>query len=128
MLRTMLSGWRRYERDADARVRERFAQDAGKLRRGYGAPLWAMERFLHGSNRRVSERVAALRQDIEREFGVLTAAIDRVAGLARSGRRGTRPMRIRQAARSNPERLSIAGTGTNRRACRAGDRATRGCG
>jgi hypothetical protein len=80
MMRTMMAGWRRYEHDGDGRVRARFASEAAKLRRGYGAPLWAMERFLRQSNRRVSERIGALRRDIEREFGGLTVAIDRIAG------------------------------------------------
>jgi hypothetical protein len=80
MMRTMLTGWQRYKHDADTRVRARFAADADKLRRGYGAPLWAMERFLHDSNRRVSDRIRALRRDIEREFGGLTATIDRLVG------------------------------------------------
>ena len=80
MMRTMLAGWRRYKHDADARVRARFSADADKLRRGYGAPLWAMERFLRDSNRDVSERIGSLRRDIEHEFGGLTMAIDRVAG------------------------------------------------
>jgi radical SAM superfamily enzyme YgiQ (UPF0313 family) len=80
MMRTMLTGWRRYRRDGDGRVRARFAADGAKLRRGYGAPLWAMERFLRPSSRGMSERIGALRRDIEGEFGGITAAIDRVAG------------------------------------------------
>jgi len=82
MMRTMLAGWRRYGDDADARVRARFAADAAKLRGGYGAALFAMEKYLRESNRSVSDRVCALRQDIESEFGALTRAIDRVAGTA----------------------------------------------
>jgi radical SAM superfamily enzyme YgiQ (UPF0313 family) len=80
MMRTMLAGWRRYRDDADARVRARVAEDANKLRRGWGAALWAMERYLRASNRDVSDRIGALRRDIEREWGGMTTAIDRLVG------------------------------------------------
>ncbi len=80
MMRTMLTGWQRYGHDADARVRSRFAADARKLRNGYGAALWAMERYLRDSNERVSDRIKALRLDIERELGGWSALIDRVVG------------------------------------------------
>jgi hypothetical protein len=82
MMRTMLTGWRRYRDDADARVRARVEADAQKLRQGYGAALWAMERYLRGSNARVAERIRALRRDIEREFGGLSKVVDRLVGPA----------------------------------------------
>jgi radical SAM superfamily enzyme YgiQ (UPF0313 family) len=82
MIRTMLAGWRRYRNDADDRVRARFAADGAKLRGGYGAALFAMERYLRGSNRAVSDRIRSLREEIEREFGGLTSVLDRVAGTA----------------------------------------------
>lgn len=75
-----MAGWRRYRDDADARVRARVAADADKLRRGWGAALWAMERYLRASNKDVSERIGALRRDIEREWGGMTTTIDRVVG------------------------------------------------
>jgi len=80
MMRTMLEGCQRYGQDADARVRARFAGDAKKLKQGYGAALWAMERYMRGSNRAVSERVRELRQRLEHELGGLSAVIDRVVG------------------------------------------------
>lgn len=82
MTATMLARWRRYRDDADARVRARVARDGAKLRGGYGAALWAMERYLRDSNREVSQRIRALRQEIERELGGLAGAIDRIAGPA----------------------------------------------
>ena len=78
----MLTGWRRYGHDADARVRSRFVAEAKKLRNGYGAALWAMERYLRDPNERVSARIASLRRDIERELGGLASAIDRLVGPA----------------------------------------------
>lgn len=82
MMRTMFRGWSRYRNDADARVRERFARDAGKLRHGYGAALWAMEKYLRGPNRSVSDRIADLRWQIEDEFGAVARVIHWLAGPA----------------------------------------------
>lgn len=78
--RTMLAGWRRYRNDPDARVRARFAVEGRQLVRGYGAALWAMERFLRRTNRDVSERIRALRLEIEAEGDVATRAITRAIG------------------------------------------------
>jgi len=80
MMRTMYEGWKRYGRDADARVRARYRADADTLRRGYGAALWAMERYLRGTNRAVSDRIADLRKQMEREFGLIHRVVDRVVG------------------------------------------------
>ncbi len=80
LIRTMFDGWKRYGQDADARVRARFVADADKLRQGYGAALWAMERYLRDSNPAVSQRVRDLRRQIERECGGLSRVVDRVVG------------------------------------------------
>jgi len=80
MMRTMYEGWKRYGQDSNARVRARVAAEANNLKRGYGAALWAMERYLRDSNRAVSERIAELRTRMESEFGVLSRVIDRAVG------------------------------------------------
>jgi radical SAM superfamily enzyme YgiQ (UPF0313 family) len=80
IMRTTYEGWKRYGRDGDARVRARFNAEAASLRRGYGAALWAMQRYLRGSNQPVSERIAELQKQIEREFGVAARVLDRVIG------------------------------------------------
>ena len=80
MMRTMFEGWKRYGQDDDVRVRTRFNADADKLRQGYGAVLWAMERYLRDSNEAVSARVRDLRRQIEHELGGLSRVIDRVVG------------------------------------------------
>ncbi|HEY7099491.1 MAG TPA: cobalamin-dependent protein [Terriglobales bacterium] len=67
---TMLQGWRRYKDYPDARVRERFARDISKLSTAYSGMLWAMERRLRKANHQVSERIRALRADVNHEFGV----------------------------------------------------------
>lgn len=80
MMRTTYEGWTRYGQDSNARVRARVAAEADNLKRGYGAALWAMERYLRDSNRAVSERIAELRIQMESEFGVLSRVIDRTVG------------------------------------------------
>lgn len=82
LMRNMLVGWRRYRDDPDARVRARVAAEARQLRSGYGAALWAMERFLLPSNSTVSDRVRELRLEIERELGGFSRVIDCVVGPA----------------------------------------------
>jgi radical SAM superfamily enzyme YgiQ (UPF0313 family) len=80
MMRTMFEGWKRYGRDNDARVRARFKAEASKLREGYGAALWAMEKYLRDSNAPISARARDLRLEIERELGGLSWAIDHLVG------------------------------------------------
>jgi len=80
IMRTTFAGWKRYGEDADARVRARFARDAAKFRGGYGAALWAMERYLTDSQPEVAARMRDLRRAIEREFAGLTPLIDGAAG------------------------------------------------
>ncbi|HJN46390.1 MAG: B12-binding domain-containing radical SAM protein [Acidobacteria bacterium] len=79
-VRTMLAGWRRYHRDKDPRVRARIANDCQELRQWSGAVLWAAEKYMRRSNRAVSDRVRALRAEVEREFGLLFLVTTRVVG------------------------------------------------
>jgi radical SAM superfamily enzyme YgiQ (UPF0313 family) len=80
MIRTMFEGWRAYRRDPDPRVRARVEGEAGQLRTGYVAALWAMEKYLQDTNRQVSERIRHLRLDIERELGVVASTVARLVG------------------------------------------------
>ncbi len=92
LMASMLTGWRRYRDDPDARVRARVRGEAAQLRLGWGAALWAMEKYLRESNRTVSDRIADLRVQVEREVGGLAPMIDRLAGpvLLWSARRDAR--------------------------------------
>lgn len=92
LIASMLTGWRRYRDDPDPRVRARVRGEAAQLRSGYGAALWAMEKYLKDSNRVVSDRINELRMQIEREVGGLAPVIDRLAGpvLLWSARRDAR--------------------------------------
>jgi radical SAM superfamily enzyme YgiQ (UPF0313 family) len=80
LMQNMMTAWRRYRDDHDPRVRARVRGEAQRLSTGYGAALWAMEKYLKSSNRAVSDRVRALRLDIEREIGGWSPLIHRVAG------------------------------------------------
>ena len=80
LMSNMLTGWRRYRQDPDERVRARVGGEAAQLRTGFGAALWAMERYLRVPNRGVSDRIGELRRQIEREIGGLSPIINRVAG------------------------------------------------
>ncbi len=82
LMHTMLEGWKRYGNDADPRVRARVALEARQLGTGYGAALWAMERYLRKTNRQVSERIRELRVEIEREFGTIARIADHIVGPA----------------------------------------------
>ena len=69
---TIFQGWKRYHDHPDARVRQRIANEAHKLRTTYNAALWAMERRLRRGNPSVAERIRNLRLKIEHEFGLST--------------------------------------------------------
>jgi radical SAM superfamily enzyme YgiQ (UPF0313 family) len=77
---TIFAGWKRYHDDADPRVRQRFTNEARKLRTTYDAALWAMERRLKKTNPLVSQRIRNLRHDIEQAFGIPTRAVRAVVG------------------------------------------------
>jgi len=80
LMHTMMVRWRCYHDDADPRVRARVAVAAAQLRSGYGAALWSMERYLRRTNPDVSARIRALRLETEHEFGIGTAALNRLLG------------------------------------------------
>jgi radical SAM superfamily enzyme YgiQ (UPF0313 family) len=78
--RTLLAGWKRYKDSPDARVRERFAREMGKLSGVYGAALWAMERQFKKVDRDVSDRIGALRQEFKQESGFMGRMLPAVLG------------------------------------------------
>ncbi len=71
--RTTFEGWKQYRDSADARIRARFEREAKSLKLVYASALWAMEHKLRKTNAVVSERVKALRQEIERALGPLAS-------------------------------------------------------
>jgi hypothetical protein len=77
---TIFRGWQRHHDSPDPRVRERMQEEARKIRTTYNAALWAMERRLKKSNPAVSERMRALRREIEQQFGLPTRLLRVVGG------------------------------------------------
>jgi radical SAM superfamily enzyme YgiQ (UPF0313 family) len=80
LVRTTWERWRRYGADADGRVRARLAGDRQKLATGYGAALWAMERYLQRENAAVSARIGELRRQVESELGGWSRTVNRTVG------------------------------------------------
>lgn len=78
--RTTLEGIRKYRFHPDLRVRERFEREARALQTSYSALLWAMEHHMKKTNEAVAERVHALRKDIGKECGSLSAAAAALLG------------------------------------------------
>lgn len=106
LMANMLQGWRRYRHDADDRVRARVSGEAAQLRSGFGAALWAMERYLRDSNREISDRIAELRRQTERDLGGMAPIINRIAGpvLLWSARREARAAERSREPRTFVER------------------------
>ena len=77
---TIFRGWKRYRNHPDARVRQRIADEAAKLRSTYDAALWAMEKRLRKTNAAIAGRIHELRCEIEEEFGAGTRLLRAVAG------------------------------------------------
>ena len=80
LAKTMMEGWKRYHNDPDPRVRQRYKRSGRDLRQSYGAALYAMEKYLRVTNTEVSQKIHALRKDMEGELGALTRWINRAAG------------------------------------------------
>jgi Radical SAM superfamily len=77
---TLFNGWQRYHNHPEARVRDRFAHEARKLRTTYNAALWAMEKRLKFTNPKVSARITLLRREVEAAFGSPTRLLRMVLG------------------------------------------------
>ena len=78
--RTLLAGWKRYKDSPDARVRERFAREMGRLSGIYSSALWAMERQFRKVDREVSDQIRALRGEFKRESGIVSRMLPAVLG------------------------------------------------
>jgi radical SAM superfamily enzyme YgiQ (UPF0313 family) len=78
--RTLLAGWKRYKDWPDARVRERFAREMGRLSGVYSSALWAMEKQFRKVNANVSEQIRALRHEFRQESGIVSRMMPAVLG------------------------------------------------
>jgi hypothetical protein len=80
LARIMFQRWKRYAMDPDPRVRERARRGGRSLAGGYGAALWAMERFLRRSNPTVGARIRDVRLEMERTLGGWSLVVNRTVG------------------------------------------------
>ena len=78
--RTLMAGWKRYKDSPDARVRERFAREMGRLSGIYSSALWAMERQFRRVDSRVSEQIRALRLEFKQESGIVSRMLPALLG------------------------------------------------
>jgi len=78
--RTLLAGWRRYKDWPDARVRERFTREMGRLSGIYSSALWAMEKQFRRVDENVSQQIRALRREFRQESGVVSRMMPAVLG------------------------------------------------
>jgi hypothetical protein len=78
--RTLLTGWKRYKDWPDARVRERFAREMGRLSGVYSSALWAMEKQFRKVNANVSEQIRALGHEFRKESGIVSRMMPAVLG------------------------------------------------
>jgi hypothetical protein len=78
--RTVLSGWRRYQHHADARIRDRFRWEARDLVVTFPATLWAARRWFRGHNPVVFQKLATLLDDIKREVGLKARVVAPLGG------------------------------------------------
>jgi radical SAM superfamily enzyme YgiQ (UPF0313 family) len=78
--RTLLAGFKRYKDYPDARVRERFTREMGKLSGVYSSALWAMERQFRKVDLNVSEQIRELRHEFKQESGFLSRMLPALLG------------------------------------------------
>jgi radical SAM superfamily enzyme YgiQ (UPF0313 family) len=78
--RTLLSGWKRYKDWPDARVRNRFTREMGRLSGVYSSALWAMERQFRKVDPRVSNEIGELRHEFKQASGIISRMLPVVLG------------------------------------------------
>lgn len=103
IIHTMLAGWKPCGNDSDVRIRSRFATEARPLRSISAALLWAMEHRLNSSRPELSDKIRTLRQDIGREFGLISRVITAVLGPFLLWRTGREAGRLARGATYEPQ-------------------------
>ena len=68
MMETLLNGWIKYKHHPQARIRRRITKEIQNMPVLYAAALWAT-RYWFKDNRRISEKITGLLNEIYREFG-----------------------------------------------------------
>ena len=79
LMRTTLTGWQRYKEHPAVRIRNRFAQDAKKLRTAYAGAVWAMRKWYRKDDR-IAKKMDELLRMFYEEFGWKTRLIAALVG------------------------------------------------
>jgi radical SAM superfamily enzyme YgiQ (UPF0313 family) len=79
LIRTQLTGWRRYRNWPDARVRRRFVREAAPLRTTYAGAVWAMRHYYRHDPAHFA-RMNRLLKDLCETFGAPTRLAAPVIG------------------------------------------------
>ncbi len=80
MSRTLLHGWMRHRNHPEKRVRERFRREMEYFPLTFGGAIWAMEKYFRDRNRRLTERIRGLREEIHREFRLRARIVEEISG------------------------------------------------
>lgn len=68
MMRTLLTGWERYQDHPEKRIRDRYAREVQPLRSTYAGGIWAMRKW-YRDNKAMTNKMDALLADIHAAFG-----------------------------------------------------------
>jgi radical SAM superfamily enzyme YgiQ (UPF0313 family) len=68
LIRTQLTGWKRYKNDPNPRIRNRFLWEAQTLGTTSAGAVWAMKKW-YGQNQEMADRMDALLADLYAAFG-----------------------------------------------------------
>ncbi len=80
LIRTLLTGWQRYQNDPDQRLRRRYAREVHPLRSTYAGAVWAMKRYYRRTPAMFG-KLKRLLADIYTEFGWKTRLAAPLIGL-----------------------------------------------
>jgi radical SAM superfamily enzyme YgiQ (UPF0313 family) len=79
LIRTFLTGWKRYKNHPEQRIRKRFAREVSPLRTSYAGAVWTMRKEF-GDNKAMTEEMDSLLKLLYQEFGWLTRLIAPLVG------------------------------------------------
>lgn len=79
LIRTILTGWKRYEKHPDKRIRTRYAIDVKPLRTMYAGAVWAMRKW-YKDDKNISSKMDDLLRDIYSTLGLQPRIVAPVVG------------------------------------------------
>jgi hypothetical protein len=80
LVRTQLTGWLKYRRHPDRRIRRRFQQEAKSLGTTYAGAIWAIRRRYDQESPTMAGKMDALLKDLYNAFGLRARLCAPVAG------------------------------------------------